>query len=793
MRRRIFKNMNESSKRIGIRLGTILCLLTLISSCLSSQSGGKKRSSAGVANTPDTVSPGYGRYLTDSITGISGNFNLDSNTDLSNYLTEAPKFISNNNFLKNDCTGKTTTITDCYKVIKAENSSILEFADRRFAYPVTTEEFLQIQAFGNSRDITDKFLNTQAFSFDLGIGLPYVTSFPSGMYSSSHNAFYLRGRNLTIWANSGIENNASYSPSNNVVSLGFMSGAPNVFVAEDPTVTYHEFGHHFNKVALNSRTISSSINSTSPLTDLGYMSYDEAGSIGEGLADYYSYFMNSREDFGDWALKFVNRARPLTEASSIHSTTVSETFNGRLLYPEYLTYEPNEPELIIEDVHNSGTIISHFLVAITKSISSTCNYSTDVSKNMVIHLVLESFGELGDLSAKGYDSAIESTVNHSQASAFDWVSKVNPINYRSFIQTFSKYFYRTLGDSSQALCAGGAYNMDQYEVLVDSYGLLLFKTYNLDGNGLITGHLGPLKTVTATNRIKSTLIKKQFLKIDPRENASPFIIVDDRANMKATIDSLIDNGRITGWSTLFDDDLSYNNGNNKVSPGEIVAIIPNLYNDSNSTMGGVQVLANDWDHTKGSKPCNIFEDLWPLSSEGAADLSAGEGVQGGCNYVTRYNGTNAGLESLETNSPVCFAQTTVNNVTQWVTQDVLKSQMGLEEDKCLDPDNNSRDCFVRFIKGADHAFYSKINSKETWFESIGQGESPEIKDSNTLIMEASPWISPGTRFRCRMRARFTNCEECWHDANNSNDNYKDYEFSGPTPFKIFQIEFQVVN
>ena len=263
--------------------------------------------------------------------------------------------------------------------------------------------------------------------------------------------------------------------------------------------------------------------------------------------------------------------------------------------------------------------------------------------------------------------------------------------------------------------------------------------------------------------------------------------------MKATIDSLIDNGRITGWSTLFDDDLSYNNGNNKVSPGEIVAIIPNLYNDSNSTMGGVQVLANDWDHTKGSKPCNIFEDLWPLSSEGAADLSAGEGVQGGCNYVTRYNGTNAGLESLETNSPVCFAQTTVNNVTQWVTQDVLKSQMGLEEDKCLDPDNNSRDCFVRFIKGADHAFYSKINSKETWFESIGQGESPEIKDSNTLIMEASPWISPGTRFRCRMRARFTNCEECWHDANNSNDNYKDYEFSGPTPFKIFQIEFQVVN
>ncbi len=774
----------------GILLQIILSSVFLVG-CLGSQSGGKKRTSAGVANTPDTVSPGYGRYLTDNIVGLSGNYNLDSSTNLALFLNETPQFISNNNFLKGSCTAKTSTVSECYEVIKTQNSGFTEFSDRRFAYPVNTEEFLQVQAFGNSRDIIDKFLSTQTFSFDLGVGLPYISSYPSTLYTNVNKPYFFKGKKVTVWANSGDANAASYSPSSQVINLGYISTVNNVFVAQDPTVTWHEYGHHFNKVAMSTRTITNS--GTGPTAELGSLQYDEAGSINEGLADYYSYFMNGREDFGDWALKFVNRARPMTEGSSIHQSTVSETFNGRMLYPDYLTYEPNEPDLIIEDVHNSGTIIAHFLVALTKSIQTTCSYSNEVARKMVLHLVLETLGEMGDLSAKGYDTAIESTINHSSTSSFEWVTKVNPINMRSFVQVLSKYFYRTLGDSTNALCAGGAYNMDQYEVLVDSYGLLLFKTYNLDGNGLITGHLGPLKTVTDTNRVKSTLVKKQFLKIDPRENKFDFIVTDDRANMKAIIDSLVDVGRITGWSPQIKDDLRFNNGNARISPGEIVGIIPNLYNDSNITMGGVNVLANDWDHTKGGKPCNTFEDEWPLSSEGAADLTAGEGVQGGCNYVTRYNGENAALEPNEVVSPVCFVQMAVNGVTQWVTQDVFIAERGPETEMCLDPDNNHRDCLVRFIKGADHSFYSKINPKETWLETLGQGETPEIKDSNTLIMEASPWISPGTKFRCRLRARFTNCEDCWHDSNNNNDNFKDYEFSGADPYKIFHLEFQVVD
>ena len=61
-------------------------------------------------------------------------------------------------------------------------------------------------------------------------------------------------------------------------------------------------------------------------------------------------------------------------------------------------------------------------------------------------------------------------------------------------------------------------------------------------------------------------------------------------------------------------------------------------------------------------------------------------------------------------------------------------------------------------------------------------------------------ILPGTTFLCRFRARFTNCEDCFHDPSarpdqnvDLKDDFLAYEYSGAKPFKIFHLRFTVIN
>lgn len=771
-------------------------LIIFSSGCLSTKSGGKRKASGGVNNTPSTVSPNYGRYFTDNIVGKTGASNFNDSTDLSRYLDPEQKFISSSNFLRHSCTQGSLTVQNCIEVTKDENTSVTEFADRRFAYPMKTEEFLQIQTFANMRDITNRFFENLAFSYNLQFNiLGYRSAHPNDLYTHSNYAFWNSGRTLKGYANCGVANNASYDPALSEVCMGHVE-APNkinVFMAEDPTITYHEMGHAFAKVLLNTRTIANT--SVEVKTDLGYLSYDEAGAIGEGLSDYYSYYVNQRTHFAEWGLGlFLNASRPLAENDSQHIGGLEETATGRLSYPQFLNYESNRPELIIEDVHNAGQIMSHYLVAMTKDIAQTCSFSTTTAQNYVIHAISEAFAEMGDQSSQGYDGATESKVNLMSSQAAKWISTVTPINYRRFTQTFGRYILSTLSNIMYPVCNGTVYPQDNFEALTDSYGLLLFKTYNNDLNGITSGHSGSRTSVTSTNQVNSVLINKSFVKLEDRSGKSKAIIIDNRESVASTLQNLKDRGIITDASTLIDDQLRYNNNNGRISPGEIVGIIPALYNNSNTTMGGVQLLGNDWDHTKGGKPCNTFEDAWPSSSEGAADLTAGEGVQGGCNYITRYNGQNSVLEPNEYISPSCLVQITEDGVTKWATQSKLKTQLRLEDSLCLNPDNHHRDCFIRFIPGGDHAYYSKIDSKKTWAETMTSGsQTPEFKSSNSLFMEVSPNIPPGTVFNCRLRARFTNCEDCWHDSTNGNDDYLDYEFSGDKPYKIIHFKFEVVD
>ena len=208
-------------------------------------------------------------------------------------------------------------------------------------------------------------------------------------------------------------------------------------------------------------------------------------------------------------------------------------------------------------------------------------------------------------------------------------------------------------------------------------------------------------------------------------------------------------------------------------------------------MGGVRLLANDWDHTKNGAPCNNLGDNFPLASEGAADLTGDNAATpGDCSYITRDNG----LEAFEDIAPVCLVELNDDDATKWVTQDKLRTQMGLPKNRCLGGENSLKDCFIRAVKGADHSFYSRIEPKQTWAETLITDDGvPQFSSSNVLYFEISPSIPPGTTFNCRLRASFSNCEDCHHDALNGNDDYLDYEYSGAKPFKIINFQFTVID
>ena len=812
-------------------LGLILPLLT---SCLPSQSGQSKKSSGGsVSNTTYTVNPNYGRYFFDNPIINSGNYNLSTSESLSLHLDSDQKFITNNQFLIGSCNFGSQQISKCFEVKEDESSGYLSATENRWAFnPSTqTEEFLQVQTFGNMRDMTERFHNSLEWSYDISQGYGYNSAIPYELTLSDDIPFWYKSGLLKGYADCDAENNAYYDPSSKSVCLGSITAiSPALYMATDPTITYHELGHAYTHININMRHRAHEMDIDVD-SSLGQVFYDEAGSIGEGLSDFYSFYMTERTHFAEWGLgRYIGQSRPMTEDDSLHAPGINLGSSGRLSYPEFVNYDPNEPNVPYEDVHYSGQIASHFLHAFYTSLLAKnlvdsdygvyyadkdedgtneaysyadslyhCGMTKENAKNMTMHLVFETLAELGDQTATGFgdlsNDPNDYKVNLDPENALEWISLVKPINYRSFFQTFSKYFLQTLGNNAFGMCNGLAYDRDEYELLLDRYGLLLFRTYNQDGNNMNSGHSGTHTSVTNTNRVNTVLIDKNMLKLDERADSASAFVIDGQADILSAIESLILSGQITSISEQIDDSFAYNNGNAQISPGEVVGIALNLYNNSNSPMGGIQVLANDWDHFKDKKPCNNLGDNFPLDSEGAANLSSDEGVQGGCDYVTRYNGKDSFNEPDEELAPVCFVEYSDADATKWVNQNLYRQEMGLSANKCLGGSDSLNDCLVRVIKGGDQAYFSKLNPKSTWTETLKNTTTgtPTFTTSNVIFMEINPSIPPGTTFNCRMRARFTNCDDCYHDEDNAQDDYLDYEFSGAKPFKLINFQFTVID
>ncbi|MBT7767710.1 MAG: hypothetical protein HN730_11185 [Bdellovibrionales bacterium] len=793
-----------------MRTMRVICLLILtafmlIAASCKQQGRTSSRSNAVVSNTSSTLNIGHGRVLASNPVILSGSTTLDPlNLNRNQLLTNTQNFITNSQFLIGSCQG----ISSCYTAKADQGASLLNSVDDRWGFEANSSEFLQVHTFYHVNKAVEHFHSNLKEILakaqpSVDPALHYQTAIPQNLFKTDGNgnttnySHWAGTKELLVFSGCNMEDNAYFSPANFSLCFG-KNSANNLHFAEDPSVIYHELGHTFAYIMLNLRNTDAGL---AKQANLGYLGYDDAGAIGEGVADYLSYMITQRTHVGEWAMGFYDGSRPLSEDDPIHAANISTADDQRLAYPQYLSYNPNFPTEPLEDIHYDGQIASHYLVALTEQLMSSCSQTQTQAISNMLYLLAETFGYLGDLTTYGNDYIAGQALTNSTSmvnldgdnidNAALWLRAANPINFRTFFQTLARYTYLIFNTNSQ--CNGGALSKDTIEQLLDNYGLLLFDDYNLDGNDATNGHLTRL-AVTAANRVKTERTTKELLSLDPSNNATTAYIFDKRSDILTIIEGMQASGQVTSKSisSQIESDLRYNNGNGSISPGEIVGVALNLYNNSNITMAGVQVLANDWDHFDGTEPCNNFSDNFPLSSAGAAlssSLDPATATSGTCPYITQDNGQ-TGSEI----APVCMLELSEDGNTIWSSQSGLIDQIGLDSASCLGGISSTNDCFIRFIPGAEISTYSKLSPHSNWPTSLSTSSGiPTFESHGLLFMEVSPWIPPGTSFRCRVRTRFTNCNDCFTDSTQGNDDFLDYEYSGGDPFKIIHFSFTVID
>ncbi|EQC50253.1 putative lipoprotein [Bacteriovorax sp. BSW11_IV] len=788
----------EKKKRILplIRnMGGVILGMTLLSSCFQQASSGKRTNSDFVVNSPSSVSTGYGRVLEDNPIILSGNASLSPEYNLGLLLRSGQEYISESQFLEGSC----LNLEDCFRAREASNVALIQATDNKWAFQTTTSSFLQVQTFAHIKRILNKFHSNISTHFSLvNGGLKYKSAVPDLLMVSK--SYWKNDKTLEGYALCDLEDNASFSAANYELCMGYDSIYENLKFSQDNTVIYHEVGHAMVDIMMNMRNNNQNyLDSTFvERSDLGYLSYDEAGAINEGLADYFSYFMNQRTHFGEWALGRVSfQSRPMSESDPIHAAGISTASNERLSYPTYLNYDPNQKSKILEDIHYAGQIMSHFLVAFTQDVQDRCKLTNEKAIEYTLFNITESLAELGDLTTKASDHySASNNINLNKTYASLFVSALRPIDYRSFSQTFAKNVMRTFGNSATGMCAV-AYQQDYIESLLDQYGLLLFRNYNDSLNG--DGGTGLSdRIVIAGNRKKSELISKSVLKLEDRTGKVQAIVVDSQESMKAVRTALVGSGQIAPLSSRIDSDLGYNNANGKISPGEFVGLLVNLRNTSNSTVSGVRLIGSDWAHfykdtttaTPTAKPCNI--DSYPNAGAVGTDTNANSS----CADLTideLTDGTAANTEYLTyKHFPSCMVQINDANGTRMASQKELMEKISLTQNKCLDP-NDPKSCFIRIPRGGDYAWYSRIEAGATWIERFVDSSTgkPKIKTGNLIYLEVSPDIPAGTVFSCRFRASFTNCSDCFD--NGTNTDFKDSHYMEDDPYKIIKFEFTVTD
>lgn len=845
-----------SSKTPVWRFALILPILGALSSCNPTEITGTNSRGNLVNNTDGSIT-NMAYVYTDSPYILAGPNFGPSNVDMGQFVDPFPLLITENNNLTSNCSmlfsSTTVNLSNCIRTLKSTTSTtqpLTRNADQTYIFDPNSPEFYQVNTMYHLSQGTKTFLNKLSFAYNVVRGTSNFIPKSIPYYLRSSNLFWFKAMSsperkifnsdfLTAYAQCELEGNASFSPAGPNLCFGSIKDFPGFFFVQDPTIIYHELGHAFVSILMNLRNGTNGVSHNPIRSNLGSYGYDEAGSINEGIADYISFVMNSREHIGEYALgRTAQQARPLSEASSMHIDGIDETPEGRLAYPQYVLYDPNFPDEPIEDVHYAGQIVTHYLVALTKNFKNTCNLTADSdgghdrATSYVSLLLAETLSEVGDLNAVGLDNRLFPHAPDSSGfyfnnldpiSSFIWAHQNNQVSYRRFFQIFAKNIYKYI---SSGLCTGFSKNIS--EKLLDDYGLLLFKTYNNNGNSTKdktkfyqngNSSISPqtLVQVSENNRRKTVLVSKNLVELGARSNEFPnrvsFYLVDNASDMEGLLRDLLFKG-FTVPQTDNNAGTEYNNNNIKVSPGEVVAVIPNLFNNSSTTIAGVQLLATDWDHvdvtnttTGHFKPCVI-------DGETTVDQGGEEGRS--CTTTeTSYNRLIKSGNFFPDRgvAPVCMVQLEVGDSTRWVSQHEFRKKQGLAllDKDCLGySTNNSADqdfafnpheCLVRFLPGANDAFFSKINPQKTFYETIleGNSQNSSFNVGNAMIMEVNKWIPPGTKFRCRLRARFSNCSDCYIDPEtnevmndgNDNDDYIDAAYNGHEPFKVINFDFDV--
>jgi hypothetical protein len=768
----------------------ILLLTLLLSSCMPNLSNTlRKRTTATTTDTTAGVGQGY--ILADNPIILAGDPTMDPNTNLNALLSIAnittDPFLIGTNYCYN-----TNNAGNCLDV-RADNTqaSALNTPNGKWTYDANSSEFLQVNSYYHVSKILKQFFNDLNLSYGMAYnGLtPWTDSaLPLSIEQGNGQFQFIIDSPLATYANCSDPDNASFSAATNSLCFGYMTNYPNMKWAQDSSAIYHETGHFIQYLLLNlnNTNIPFKTNLDLKKPTMGNFHYDESGSIGEGLSDFFSYYINQRTHFSEWgAGRVLNASRPISEDDTLHIPALAKDPNRRLSYPEFIDYDPNNHTIPSEDIHLSGMIMSHFLVAFTEDIMEKCSMTKRDAQSITFSYIAETMAELGDLNSKGTKKGSAGRINLNSTYAYDWLMKVNPINYRNFSQTFAKNVLHSLGNASLGRCNGGIYTRDSLETLLDEYGLLLFRTYNENRNNSIYGDPIYQNTpVSSLNRNKSVLIAKDLIKLDPTVGSSTAYIIDKQSVISAGLASLKSAGLIGSTSEITPTDLGFNNGNGKVSPGEVVGIGLNLYNNSNSTMGGVQILANDWKNLDDNgKPCifssNIANDAnWTTEAEGGG-LCADDSVK---------------ADSSADFQPICVFQYNGANSTAWVSQHTFRNKISLDSSFCLN-NKDDRDCFMRAIKGADQANLSKLNPKKNWYQTMQdptKDTAYTLDWGNVILFEISKHIPPGTVVDCRFRVRFTNCEDCYHDSATKYD-FKDFEFNGPKPFKTIHLQMTIID
>jgi hypothetical protein len=834
-------------------LSLFLPILGLLTACNVTEITGKNQRAAVIINDGSLDNKAW--VYEDSPFYVAGPTYGPSNMNVAKLLSPQAKLITNNTNLTGNCSitfflYAVAIDEPCIKSLsKSTDSQVTpRKADRTYIFNAESPEFYQTNTLYHLSKGTTDFFKKLSFAYEQIHLMPsnVPKSLPSYLVNSklfwfksmaSPDKKLFRNDFLTSYAQCELDKNASFSPAGPSLCFGGISEIPGFYFVQDPDIIYHELGHALVSVMMNTRNGFSSSEYHPFRSNLGSYGYDEAGSINEGIADYITYSLTFKKNkperrIGEFALgRTSNQARPVSEADSMHITGIEETSTGRLSYPHYLLYDPNNPDSINEDVHYAGQIVTHYLVALTKNFKSKCSLPADgdeahsKASSYVMLLLAETLSELGDLNAKGVDMAgypySDPNVffnNLDKTNSYLWTQVINQVTYRRFFQVFGKNINRYI---TASICP--SFDKNVSERLLDDYGLLLFKTYNNNGNstktrsidyGWVNSNLAgqPLTKVSENNRRKSVLVSKELLtlaeKTDENPNRVGFYIIDNSSDMKALLEELL----FKGFSVPLSSEVAstvYNNNNIKVSPGEVIGIIPNLLNKSNSPMAGIQLIAADWDHvdvptdqlsTGNFKPC-VFDSATTVDQGGEAGNTC-------TTTYTEYNrlikNPATGLFPAQAVAPVCMVQLEEGDSSRWVSQNVYRKKQGLAlmDKDCLgysttgntDPDFsfNPHECLVRFLPGANDAFFSKIDAQKSYYETVVKETSDGTFNSgNLMIMEVNKWIPPGTKFRCRLRARFSNCSDCYSDPANNDDDYIDAELNGNKPFKVINFDFDV--